>query len=238
MGAKYNNPEYIGKQYGYLTVIGIEHDEKRKIYMWRCQCKCLKEILVNPYKVAVSKEIKSCGCYRSSSKTGLSKREYHTQYMKKYRDWMKTKCMCVRCGRKDAYTMNGHRYCFECCEKRRKTPFDAIKIEKEEIPKIPKSEWNSYGLCCVCGKRPVKKGIRPYANVPYKTCENCYQNCLKMREGYKRKYGENIRYIYPPHDNTPKAIETYQNLLNDQKERRRIMDKNAREVAEVKRESP
>lgn len=224
MGSKYNNPSYIGKQYGWLTVEEIEYSEKLKKYLWRCRCKCSKETIADPYKVVVSKEIKSCGCYRSSLKLGLTRREYQRQYMKKLRQWNKEHGLCVYCGKKDAYTMNGHAYCFECCAKRRITPYEAIKEEKDEIPKIPRLEWNSYGLCSHCGKKPIKEGIRPYANVPYKVCEECYQHMLKMRAAYKQKNGDNIRYIYPPHDNTTKAIETYRKLLNDQKERRRLFD--------------
>ncbi len=229
---KYNNPDFIGKEFGYLTVIGIEHSEELKQYLWRCRCRCGKEVIVTPYRLVVTKEIKSCGCYKESSKTGLSRKEYHRKYIKEYRDLLKSHNLCVRCKKKDAWTMIGHRECFECNQKRRKTPFQLIKEGKEDVPKIPKPEWNSYGLCCKCGKNPIKEGIRPYANVPYKVCEECYQHCLKMREAYKEKYESyGIRYIYPPHVKTKRAMEVYQKLLNDQKERKMMYEADKEQTA-------
>lgn len=228
MGSKYNNPDYIGKKYGFLTVIGIEHSEKLKKYMWRCRCgfnNCNNEIVVDPCRLTIKKDIKSCGCYRKSCKTGLSKREYGAKWMRENRKWLKEHKMCIKCKSQDSWTLIGHQMCFECNQKRRKTPFEVIDEKEQKIQKIPKAEWNDYGLCSHCGKNPIKKGIRPYANVPYKVCEECYQHCLKMRKAYKDKYDKyGIRYIYPPHIKSKKAIETYRSLLNDQKERRKIFE--------------
>lgn len=56
---KYDN-SYIGREYNFLTVIGIEYDENNK-RMFRCRCECGSERLYSPHNV-VLETVKSCGC--------------------------------------------------------------------------------------------------------------------------------------------------------------------------------
>lgn len=217
--AKYNNPEYIGQKFWRMTVEEIIH--KNSQYFWKCKCDCGETRIVNPGKL-ISGMIKSCGCKKRESPKNSKSKEYRNEYMRELRKWRKEHHVCLFCGEKDAYTMNGNRLCGNCSDKNNSRKRRTLE-KKETEPPIPREEWVSYGLCYTCGKNKVKEGIRPYANVPYHVCEECYQKLLKAKQAYKDKYGGyGIRYIQPPTYKTKNAIDTYRKLLNDQKERKRM----------------
>ena len=78
--AKYNNPEWIGKRFGMVTVLEpITHMEKRgKNWYWkiRCDCGCEKEM--KPHDLITGRAV-SCGCYRKSGNQVLVRHnESHT----------------------------------------------------------------------------------------------------------------------------------------------------------------
>ncbi len=60
--AKYNNPVYIGKVYGRLTVVEALHIGNQ--WRWRCRCECGNERIVAPMKLFSGHTI-SCGCARA-----------------------------------------------------------------------------------------------------------------------------------------------------------------------------
>lgn len=65
---KNSSPDNIGKKYGKLTVVGIEHFTKNnghQLYMWRCKCDCGNERLVSPTNLKNGVQV-SCGCYRKN----------------------------------------------------------------------------------------------------------------------------------------------------------------------------
>ena len=81
--AKYNNPEWIGKKFKMLTVIGIEHRTTKsgyKQWWWRvrCDCGCEKSMLA---QYVYSGHNRSCGCFRESGgfMTNLHHGETHTR---------------------------------------------------------------------------------------------------------------------------------------------------------------
>lgn len=52
--------DYIGKKFGYLTVVAHE-GKRRGIHLWRCRCECGKEILVQQTNLQRG-HTTSCGC--------------------------------------------------------------------------------------------------------------------------------------------------------------------------------
>ena len=66
MGAKYNDPAYIGKKYNMLTVIGFDkkiYNSRQQAWRWRVRCDCGNETIVSPSKL-FSGATKSCGCMK------------------------------------------------------------------------------------------------------------------------------------------------------------------------------
>ena len=59
--AKYNNPDYIGKKYYRMTVVGFEH--RGAHWYWKCVCECGNEKVVLPEKL-LNGHTKSCGCMK------------------------------------------------------------------------------------------------------------------------------------------------------------------------------
>lgn len=63
---KYDNPMWIGKRYGSLTVIGYERvksGNNSTQWYWKVRCDCGTEKLVAPVYL-IQGRIVSCGCYR------------------------------------------------------------------------------------------------------------------------------------------------------------------------------
>ncbi len=62
----------IGKRFGYLTVIGLDHIKHHSTW-WKCVCDCGKETVV--YRGALtSGDIISCGCYHQEHNSEFSKK--------------------------------------------------------------------------------------------------------------------------------------------------------------------
>ena len=86
---------------------------------------------------------------------------------------------CVRCGKQDAYTMNGHQRCYDCIEKARNYQRERNKKRAEQIKENQKNRYHrlkSQGLCVTCGKKPaLKNGVK---------CKECFNTS----QIYYRKY--------------------------------------------------
>lgn len=78
--AKYNNPGFIGKKFGKLTVLGIQHTlhGKYKYWLWHCACDCGNECFLRGAYV-YSGHTSSCGCARKENKTNLQHGETKTR---------------------------------------------------------------------------------------------------------------------------------------------------------------
>lgn len=63
---KIENLDLTGKQFGKLTVIGLDHTANHKTY-WRCRCECGGECVTVRHNLTSGKT-KSCGCLRGNSK--------------------------------------------------------------------------------------------------------------------------------------------------------------------------
>ena len=76
--------------------------------------------------------------------------------------------LCRWCGGTDAYTLNGHAYCFECSEKKRLMERQRT-ADNPEQKKANNSRWiercKAEGLCIECGK-PMNGG-------PHVRCDSC-----------------------------------------------------------------
>jgi len=70
--AKYNNPEFIGKKFGRLTVLEINHAMQGKYnkWMWKCRCDCGN---IGEYRseYVCSGHTTSCGCALLDNKSNL-----------------------------------------------------------------------------------------------------------------------------------------------------------------------
>lgn len=111
-------------------------------------------------------------------KNADDKRKYHREYMRERREWLKSLHLCSECGKQDAYTLNGRRTCFECCEKHRlecRKNYNPDK--KKEHGKIVRQECTRKDLCPRCQKRPVSPGR--------KQCTHCL---AYGRRYWKEKY--------------------------------------------------
>lgn len=65
---------------------------------------------------------------------------------------LKENGLCVQCGKKPAYSHNGHTYivCYECYIKRRKSSTKYLKEKKNKY-------WDEQGLCIWCGAERKKR---------------------------------------------------------------------------------
>lgn len=122
-----------------------------------------------------------------------ARRAYHRAYMRERRQWYRAHGLCAECGREDAYTMSGHYRCFDCLERRRKTPIEYIPPETDEAPPIPRCQWvDEYGLCYLCGA-PLDGGTTAWTDRPRRVCASCYAKLsvtsAKGREAHMAKYG-------------------------------------------------
>lgn len=69
------NKEYVGKTFGWLTVISVYKDLDRKRYYFKCVCKCGKETC-KQYDKVISGHTISCGCYKFSKEYSDSLSDY------------------------------------------------------------------------------------------------------------------------------------------------------------------
>lgn len=56
--------EIAGKQFGYLTAIEPTGEKERKDYIWRCRCRCGKEVEYPATRLLTGNTV-SCGCLRA-----------------------------------------------------------------------------------------------------------------------------------------------------------------------------
>ena len=80
---------------------------------------------------------------------------------------MKSLQRCVRCGKQDAYTMNGHQRCYECTEKGKEYCRKHNKELRENLKLKNKERYDnlkSQGICVICGKK------KTFGNVVCSTC--------------------------------------------------------------------
>ena len=113
--AKYNNPDFIGKKFGRLTVLEITHivDGKYKRWMWTCRCDCGK---IGTYRgeYVFRGHTSSCGCASKDNKPNLKHGESKTRL---HTIWVR---MIQRCDPSktymaflDRYALRGIRVCDE-----------------------------------------------------------------------------------------------------------------------------
>ena len=81
MNTKYKSEEWIGKKFGWLTVIepiNRENKNGNTQWYWRVKCKCGNEKIMLPYDLIKGKSM-SCGCYAKSGAQVLrTHQESHT----------------------------------------------------------------------------------------------------------------------------------------------------------------
>lgn len=73
---------------------------------------------------------------------------------------------CKRCGKQDAYTLNGRSFCYECAQKKREHSANHYKQHKDEaVAKMRerRERLTEEGVCYVCGKRKADSDKRSCA---------------------------------------------------------------------------
>lgn len=120
MGAKYNDPSYIGKKYNMLTVIGFDkkiYNSRKQAWRWRVRCDCGNETIVSPSKL-FSGATKSCGCMkvaRCKKYTEKYRTTHGGRHERLYGIWHGMKLRCYDVGNKD-YANYGERGIGICAE--------------------------------------------------------------------------------------------------------------------------
>lgn len=67
--------EYIGKEFGWLTILDVYRDEISRRYFFKCKCRCGNEVC-KQYNKVISGHTSSCGCYKFSKEYSDSLSEY------------------------------------------------------------------------------------------------------------------------------------------------------------------
>jgi len=176
------NESYIGKKYGYLTIIGLSPNKSvsgdvRVI----CKCQCGKIVEPNFYYLRKRNQ-KSCGCERDHQIT------HNQSNTKLYRTWTNIK---FRCNNPDhiSYKYYGGRGIKICPEwddflifrfQMRKKLFDAKKKYKNELLTIERINNNKgyYYENCIFIPRKLqnkhRRSVYPVKAVNRKTGEEVY----------------------------------------------------------------
>ncbi len=109
--AKWGNPRLlIGKQFNYLTVIGLAQKAKNNKIRLHCRCECGKHTMPERRRL-LNNEVKSCGCKQKLTiKHGAARFRMST---KTYRTWMNMKFRCYNKNNKsyDNYGGRGITVC-------------------------------------------------------------------------------------------------------------------------------
>lgn len=102
--AIYNNPEWIGKKFGRLTVadiIRVKSEKQGSHWEWKCKCDCGRNITVVPNSIVKGKN-RSCGCLSRERLVEYSKsREHKYKTSENKKLWWKYSTIKRRCYNKD-----------------------------------------------------------------------------------------------------------------------------------------
>lgn len=119
-GSVNSTPDNIGRKYGKMTVIGIEHQissNGKYKYAWRCRCDCGNERIVAPAKLK-SGHTKSCGCGkidRIKDDARFDRTTHGGRHERLYHIWRGIKVRCHSEVSKD-YSRYGGRGIIVCDE--------------------------------------------------------------------------------------------------------------------------
>lgn len=64
--------DITGQQFGYLTAIEATGEKNRRDYVWRCRCKCGKEVFYSATRLLTG-NTESCGCLRAEHLRAVNK---------------------------------------------------------------------------------------------------------------------------------------------------------------------
>ena len=99
--AKYNDEQWLGKQFGKLEIVGFEHYDK--YWKWVCKCECGNEKSYVPLKLIRGKT-KTCGCgkiARCKEYTSLYRTKHGGRHTRLYHIWHGMKERCFTSTNKD-----------------------------------------------------------------------------------------------------------------------------------------
>lgn len=100
------------------------------------------------------------------------------RYQRKLRKERAAWGVCTECGKTDAFTMNGRKLCSECADKNtERHGYPGREGKRESIPKIPRWERPSYGMCYFCGAPLAERSKNNGERV--RVCERCWQRARR-----------------------------------------------------------
>lgn len=105
--------DMTGKKYGRLTVLKLDHKDKRNECFWLCRCDCGNTTIVSGYKLRTG-HTRSCGCYREETR-GDHHRSHGMTDTKLYTIWCNMKARCHN-PKNDMYYRYGARGIQVCDE--------------------------------------------------------------------------------------------------------------------------
>lgn len=112
---------------------------------------------------------------------------HNKEQEKKNREYLKRTTRCISCSKRDAYTIAGRSYCFDCAKKYLKINAIYRESHREDINKKNRTirkERKESGLCVDCGKELPK-------NSSFTRCDICKAKRRSQKKKYDLKKGVN-----------------------------------------------
>ena len=91
-----NDPGYLGKKFGKLTIIDFKRvdSEYQHCWHWVCRCDCGNTHIVRPIEVKCGKVV-SCGCHKAQL-VSARRKTHGNSYSRLYCCWQDMKARCYR----------------------------------------------------------------------------------------------------------------------------------------------
>lgn len=93
-------------------------------------------------------------------------------------EYFKSVQRCVRCGKQDAYTMNGHQRCYECSEKCKEYSKKSNQKLREKHNRAMHERYQrlkAEGMCVECGTKEARPGFVLCQRCAIKNNLNCHR---------------------------------------------------------------
>lgn len=105
--------------------------------------------------------------------------------------WKKERQLCTRCGKQDAYTLNGRSYCYECCEYDKNRKRKRYEVVANDINMKQREEYHKNiesGICPLCKKKKADMGCI--------ICTACRAKRARKQSERQHERGVTPRYLF------------------------------------------
>lgn len=115
---------------------------------------------------------------------------YNRQYNREEYDFRKSRGLCAKCGKRDAYTISGRTLCAECCEKRKNRKIgEEERQHRKDYLRNRREVFAAQHKCTGCGAQ-LKE------NDTHKRCATCRAYLRKKSAELRDKNGVLRRELY------------------------------------------